>query len=204
MKRCGVRFELSIIDKWWLTSWITHLLSLYNSLQLTKHWNWIVCLTTTAKGLNKLLEWNKKMRNIHYQSIPSNVKTRVSQNLGWVYYYWQPRQNGTQKKNLLGRVATQTCCDLWPRCCWPTKILDFYEQTPVPVLHRWENGWIAVPVPVPDPHAKMEPRIRFGFHPVPKIRPSSSSVLGNPGSRTGVSHLVTLQLAFGYIQFCFV
>jgi hypothetical protein len=36
-----------------------------------------------------------------------------------------------------------------------------------------------------------------------KIRPSSSSVLGNPGSRTGVWHLVTLQLAFSYSVFFF-
>lgn len=54
-------------------------------------------------------------------------------NLGWVYYGSPDRM---ELKPVGVEWRTQTCCDLCDQF-WP--ILDFYEETPVPVLHICER-----------------------------------------------------------------
>jgi hypothetical protein len=130
-KSVGLGLSLSIIDKWWLTSWITHhLLSLYNPLQLTTlEFNCFSYYSTTAKGLNKWFRMEQKNEEHTLPIHPSPVmsKTRVSQT--WVESSTiigiSPDRMELKKKTCWVEWPPKPVCDLWPGRCWPTKILDF-------------------------------------------------------------------------------
>jgi hypothetical protein len=109
-----------------------------------------------CQGLNKVI---MEQKCCELRTLPSPVMSKLGlTNLGWVYYGCSPDRMELncwvewQHPNLLWLV--------WPMLANSWLLWRNYSSSS---LHRWENSWIAVPVPVPDPHAKWNLESDFGF-----------------------------------------